>query len=185
MRCLLRIIMSGILAAAIAAAAHSACATTPEYEYKVKVAYLYNFIRYFSWPEEAFTSRDAPFVIGVLGKAPFGTALDELATRKRAQGRPIVVVRSESLDDFQPCHILFVTRTTDVRVKNEAAGLRRQDAVLIVGEAQGFAQQGAGANFYLDVDGTIGFEINVDVITERRLGADARLLKLAKIVRNP
>jgi hypothetical protein len=55
----------------------------------------------------------------------------------------------------------------------------------LVTEAPGLAARGSPVNFYLDVDGTIGFEINVNATTERKLAADARLLKLAKIVKPP
>ena len=54
--------------------------------------------------------------------------------------------------------------------------------VLIVGETAGFANQGAGINFYPDADNTIGFELNVDNLKRRHLMVDARLLKLARIV---
>ena len=41
-------------------------------EYDVKAAFLYNFITITEWPEEAFTTPESPYVIGVVGYDPFG-----------------------------------------------------------------------------------------------------------------
>ena len=36
-------------------------------EYKIKAAYIYNFLRYIEWPSRAFENTKSPFVVGVLG----------------------------------------------------------------------------------------------------------------------
>ncbi len=66
----------------------------------------------------------------------------------------------------------------------EAIRRTRGAPLLLVGETPGFATRGATINFYLDTDRTVGFEINVDATAQRKLCVDARLLKLARIVRN-
>ncbi len=43
---------------------------------KVKAAYLYNFARFVKWPGDAFEDEQAPIVIGVVGRDPFGAVLD-------------------------------------------------------------------------------------------------------------
>ena len=67
--------------------------------------------------------------------------------------------------------------------RTEAIRRTRDAPVLLVGETPGFAVRGAAVNFYLNVDGTIGFEVNVDTTADRKLRVDARLLQLARIVR--
>ena len=59
----------------------------------------------------AFDQTDDPFVIGVLGQKPFGQVLDEIARRKRLSGRRIVIRRFQSMKEYKPCHILYVTST--------------------------------------------------------------------------
>ena len=54
--------------------------------------------------------------------------------------------------------------------------------VLLIGETQGFAEQGGSVNFYHDVDGTIGFQINVTTTARQGLQVSAKLLKLANVV---
>ena len=151
-------------------------------EYKVKVAYIYNFARYIRWPKDIFANADSPFVIGILGDAPFGETLQRLAESRQIHDRRIAVRHFAAPQDYKPCQILFVTASVDDEARKEIADLTAGMPVLIVGETAGFATQGAGINFYYDADDTIGFEINVDSLKRRHLNVDARLLKLARIV---
>src|SRR5260370_35542589 len=40
-------------------------------EYQVKGAFLFNFPKFVEWPPDAFASKTAPLVIGILGGNPF------------------------------------------------------------------------------------------------------------------
>src|SRR5258705_10422484 len=62
---------------------------TPEYQ--VKAAFLFNFTQFVEWPPSSFTSAQAPFVIGILGKDPFGTYLEEIISGERINGHPLVI----------------------------------------------------------------------------------------------
>ena len=46
-------------------------------EYLIKAAYLYHFAMFVDWPDDAFASRNAPIVIGIVGADPFGSAIDD------------------------------------------------------------------------------------------------------------
>lgn len=157
-------------------------AQTPEY--KVKVAYIYNFCRYVEWPEIAFEQEDTPLTIGVYGKDPFGKALQLLAKKKKIKGHPIVIKRFTDWNKYEPCHVLFVTGTATDEAKSRALTTTRGKPTLIVGESDGFAGAGATVNFFLDADGTVGFEINVDATKRQKLQVNAKLLKLARVVRD-
>ena len=58
-------------------------------EYRIKAAYLYQFGRYVEWPAKAFSSRKAPFVIGVMEQDPIVPDLEQIAQIKKIQDRPI------------------------------------------------------------------------------------------------
>ena len=158
--------------------------TDGEMEYKVKVAYIYNFTRYIRWPASAFNGDHAPLVIGVLGENPFGATIDRLAKRKKTQGRQIVVRRYPSPQDYRPCHMLFVGGANGAELRQWAVRSTRGQPVLVIGETKDYASQGADANFFIDVDSTVGFEINIDALRRQNLRVDARLLKLATVVRD-
>ena len=153
-------------------------------EYKLKVAYVYNLTRYVTWPDSAYKDNQSPFVIAVLGHDPFGPSLDVLAQRKRAAGRRIVIRRYDSLDDYEPSHILFISRDTLAELRGESVRRTQHSSVLIVGETADFATAGAGVNFFNDQDGTVGFEVNVDAISRGKLSIDAKLLSIARVVRD-
>src|SRR5512138_2469744 len=45
-------------------------------EYQVKATFLYNFTKFTDWPPRAFTSPEAPIVIGIVGEDPFGQTME-------------------------------------------------------------------------------------------------------------
>src|SRR5262245_52584440 len=47
-------------------------------EHRVKAVFLFNFSKFVEWPPSAFAAADAPFVIGVFGRDPFGNDLDDV-----------------------------------------------------------------------------------------------------------
>lgn len=161
------------------------CALSPSHaadEYQIKAAFLYNFIKYVTWPTNAFLTPDGPYVIGVVGKDPFGDRLDELA-RQSLKGRPLKIVRFDSSASLTPCHLLFVAEPD--RKKWEPI-LRKLGAspVLTVGEHDRFALSGGVVNFYTE-NNRVRFEINVDAARRAELTINSAMLNLAKLVRDP
>jgi len=152
-------------------------------EYAIKAAYLYNFGRYVEWPPEGFESSGAPFVIGVLGKDPFGAVLDEIAGSKRIEGRRIAVRRFATMAEYTPCQILFVAASASPQQKAAALQKAQESAVLLVGEGSGFAKQGAVVNFFVEST-RVRFEINTEAARRAQLKISSKLLSLAKIVGN-
>jgi hypothetical protein len=151
-------------------------------EYAIKAAYLYQFGRYVQWPATAFADSQSPLVIGILGQAPFGDTLEEIARTKRVEGRPIVIRQYASLAEYKPCHILFVTASAGPAQTAAAIEMAKKAHVLLVGEEPGFIQQGGVANFYLE-ENRIRFEINTEAAQQEQLKISSKLLSLAKIVR--
>ena len=153
-------------------------------EYKLKVAYIYNFCNYIEWPATAFDNPESPVVIGVLGPDPFESNLDDLAKKKQVQKRKIEIKRFASEQEFEPCHLLFISVDADPKLRDWAIENTSKLSTLLVGESKGFAAQGADVNFFLDLNGTIGFEMNAKSIDSKALKVNARLAKIATII-NP
>ena len=75
-------------------------AAPPASEYQVKAAYLFNFGQFVEWPAQSYPSPNAPFVIGVVGRDPFGKTLDDVVRGESLGGRPFVVRRFKDADDI-------------------------------------------------------------------------------------
>lgn len=151
-------------------------------EHHIKLAYLCNFSLYVTWPAPAPVPRDGIWIIGTLGGDPFHGELDRLAASGREiRGRKVVVHHFAAVEHYQPCHILFVTKTTPP--EHREAALRTLDGkqVLLVGETPDFAQIGGCVNFYRD-GRNIRFEINREAIRRQQLQVSSKLLALAKII---
>ncbi len=162
--------------------AWKACAqsgSSPEYqEYQVKAAFLYNFGKFVEWPGGTFKNAEAPFVIGILGKDPFGEAIDSLRD-KTISGRRLVVKRFARAGDLEPCHILFISAVEKQHLPR-ILSITHPWHVLTVGDTKGFVESGGVINFIL-LENKIRFEINVDAARRAGLKVSAQLLKLARV----
>src|SRR2546426_7749962 len=90
---------------AIVAAGVSGAAQDIPLEYRVKAAYLFNFLKYVEWPDATATG---PFTICVAGRNPFGDVLADTVKGERIGARA-VMARVVTEPDAG-CHVLFVPR---------------------------------------------------------------------------
>jgi hypothetical protein len=155
-------------------------------EYNIKLAYVCSFARYVTvLPDAADKGDDGVWIIGVLGKDPFGDALDRLAARKRKiAGRTIVARHFASLDDYKRCNVLFIPKTIPRKQQEGAIQAMRGKPVLVVGEVSNFIALGGCVNFFLDED-SVRFEIDRNALKQQHLEASSKLLTLAKVTKEP
>jgi len=149
-------------------------------EYEVKAAFLYNFAKFVTWPEDAFAAGDAPFVFCIIGTDPFGESLEKVLAGRQAGGRKIVVRRGPDPESLGRCHIMFIGESEDTHV---ARHLRQASAqpVLTVGETQAFERAGGMIRLVV-TEKRVRFEINAKAAEEARLKLSSQLLKLARRV---
>ncbi|WP_231744003.1 YfiR family protein [Stieleria neptunia] len=153
-------------------------------ERNVKVAYLYNFLRYVRWPPTAYADDSAPTVIGIMSGDPHGRLLNQVAATKSVRGRRIVVRQFDSVSEIQACHLVFLHAGTAPSDEAEAIARTAQQNALLICDAVVAPQRGVPIRFFADHDGTIGLKINVDAMARRGLQADAKLLNIATIERD-
>jgi hypothetical protein len=143
--------------------------------------YLANFSRFVEWPEKAFPSPDAPFVIGVVGEFSFGPSLGVAVTGRTAHGRKIEIRWKPGKappEDLRGCQILFLSHLDHKRVA-QILGALRGASILIVGETEGFLEAGGIINFVLEND-RVRFEINPDAAVRAELKLSSQLLASAR-----
>jgi hypothetical protein len=149
-------------------------------EYEVKAAYLYNFAKFVEWPADAFKDGSAPFVIAVVGRDPFGAALDQILAGKSVNGHPVVVLRVADPGQARGAHIVYVGLPEGAAL---TPALRRVsgDGVLTVGDGAAFARDGGIIGFRTQ-DRRVRFDINAQRAERAGLKLSSQLLKLARIV---
>lgn len=149
-------------------------------EYQVKAAFLYNFAKFVDWPARTFENDQAPVVLCVYGKDPFGSALDDSVRGKTIGSRVFVVRRPKSLKGLAGCQILFLAELGGDQLTDVLSSVDGS-TVLSVGEDSHFAEQGGDIQFVIE-DGRIRFLINVDSVNRAGFKMSSKLLALAKVV---
>lgn len=147
-------------------------------EYQVKAAYLFNFLKFVEYPADSFADPLAPFVIGVVGDDPFGSALPQVVIGKTVQGRDLVIHLYRAGEDLRGAHILFISASERKRLPMILSGLHGS-SVLTVGDKPGFLEAGGMIQF-LNENGRVRFAINADAASQSRLKVSSKLLSLAK-----
>jgi hypothetical protein len=148
-------------------------------EYAVKAAFLYHFAHFVEW--SAARTNATTVTIGVLGKDPFGELLDNAVLGKTVAGRRVTVRRFTTIDDLQPCDILFVSSSEAARLPEVLARLGKSP-VLTVGEADRFARRGGMIGFFFE-DSRVRLEVNVGAADAAGLRISSKLLSVARLVR--
>lgn len=158
----------------------SAAAQIVSPEYKLKAVYLFNFVQYVDWPENAFVNEKSPLIIGVLGVDPFGAVLDETVKDETIKGRKLEVRRYRSVSEIRECHMLFISNSEATNVSSILARLKGR-SILTVSDMENFAT-GGGVISFMRKESKIGIRINAQAAKEGDLYISAKLLQLAEIV---
>lgn len=148
-------------------------------EHKVKAVFLYNFAQFVDWPATAYAESDSAIVIGVLGKDPFGSFLDETVNGESVKGHPITIQRYSSVKEIRQCHILYVN-VTGTRLGNTLSALKGKN-ILTVGDAANFTRLGGMIRFKNE-ENKIGLQINLNEVKQTDIVVSSKLLRLSEIV---
>ncbi|MFH1741374.1 MAG: YfiR family protein [bacterium] len=146
-------------------------------EYAIKAAFLLNFAKYVEWPGDDPKDENAPLVVGILGKDPFGAVIDSLGEKKTVIKRPLVVKRFKNIDAIEPCQILFVSSSNEDDVKGVLLKLK-DTPTLMVADFDGFAKDGGHINYRL-VENKVRFIFNLKAVKAVGLKVRSEILKVA------
>jgi hypothetical protein len=149
-------------------------------EYDVKAFILVKLLPFVEWPPTAFTSPDAPLVIGVVGENPFGNTLIQAVRGQAVKGRRIEVRYFKENEELRNCQVVFLTRSVAVQTDDILRRLRGQP-VLTVSDQNNFAQQGGVIGLVL-VEQKVNMEFNLDSAKSAELKLSSQLLRTARAV---
>lgn len=143
---------------------------------EVKAAFLVKFSRFVKWPDSTFSDPGSPFIVGIFGRDPFGSALDTIARSSRVDGRNVEVRRFNNLTSLKKSHILYVSPLQSGQMEKILESLNGRP-VLLVGESENFLEFGS-INFVL-VNNKIRFNISKTNSDKYRLKISSKLLKVS------
>jgi len=146
--------------------------------HEVKGAFLFKFLSYVEWPEDALGGPHAPFVIGVLGDEEVRGALQQIVQGREAQGRPVEVRRLKSGDGPEGLQMLFAGRGS----VQELARFVGRRGLLLVGDSDDGLARGAMINLLL-AENRIRFEVAPEAAERAGLHISSRMLALAQVVK--
>lgn len=144
-------------------------------EYQVKAAFLFNFAKFVSWPPQTFRDANTPLVIGVLGRDPFGSHLDDTVRGERIDNRHLVVRRYQSAAEINNCHVLFISRSESDRL-DQIVGALKNRTLLIVTDADG--GKGGVIIRFVTEGNRIRFKIDAEAAKAANLTISSKLLRL-------
>jgi hypothetical protein len=120
---------------------------------KIKAVFLYNFTRYFEWPDN---KKTGDFVIYVVGKSDNLIAeLKNLAGKKKVGNQDIEIKNTMTFDATINAHMVCLT--ADVSRSLADVISKNKKGTLLISETTGGAKQGASINF-VAVDNKLKFE---------------------------
>jgi hypothetical protein len=147
---------------------------------EVQAVFLFNFAQFVEWPGDAFPDPQAPLVIGILGKDPFGSFLDETVRGERVRGRTFRIDRYRRVEDVKDCQILFISRSEAMRLDGILSALKGRP-ILTVSNGEDFERPGAIIRFILD-ESKVRLSVDLEAAQAARLTFSSKLLRSAEIV---
>jgi len=149
-------------------------------EYQVKAAFLLNFAKFVEWPPNVFAAADSPVAICVLGKDPFGQALDEVVHGETVGSRRLVVQRISKVPAPRMCQVVFAG-SGEKDLPEVLSSLGR--GVLAVGEGDKFLRDGGMIAMVVE-NRRVRFDVNQTATANAGLNLSSRLLTVARSVKN-
>lgn len=142
--------------------------------------FLYNFVNFSQWPDEAFETAASPIKMCLYGHIPFMTYLDSVNGTEIGK-RKLDVFRTKELDEIRDgCHVLFVSEDRRAELPNFWKDINYY-YVLSVGEQDAFTERGGIINIMRTQD-QLTFDISVRNALEAGLFLESDLLDLAREV---
>jgi hypothetical protein len=111
---------------------------------KVKAVFLYNFTRYFEWPEKM---KSGNFIIQIIGNnTSLNNELNKMASSKQVGNQKLEIKSSTAIDGSIQPHIIFLLNESSDLLKEISSKYKGKGA-LIVTEKSGLAKAGSAINF--------------------------------------
>ena len=145
-------------------------------ESQAKAVFVYNIIRYVTWPREALNSENT-LEVGVLAKSGSDVSWDILKG-KSIQGRRLLIRKSSDIDDLRSCQIIYFDTTARKDVVRALNSIK-QEPILTISDIDSFHLHEGGMITLKVINSKLNFTVNLATARKSALDISSHLLKLA------
>lgn len=140
---------------------------------KAKANYIYNFTKFFDWPQ---TEKSGDFIIGVLGSNELSRELKKVTAGKKNVTQNIVVQNFANINQVSKCHVIFVNAFNSDNITN----LHTKTGVhcLIISDGISSIKNGAVIKFVLESD-RLKYEFSKSNALKRGLKFHSKISEMA------
>ncbi len=154
------------------ATGHTFSKVNPSLE-ELKVAFVYNFLKFVSWPSQGTTLRFC-----IVGETPLVDYL-EVFSGKSVSNKVIMVTKTDP-KDTKDCQAIFIGKLAPLQ-KEKLLKTLKGKAVLTISDQKSFTKEGGIIELFLEGK-KLRFKVNYTAAKEAGLKISSRLLRLAKEV---
>lgn len=145
---------------------------------QLKVAFIFNFSKYFSWPDDEKWSQADTFNICIESSSVLNGQFDSLIGQStQDKAIKLIDLSQTNVDISDTCQIWYVG-TANFRSNLKKLEAVNGNSVLTVGDHPGFATDGGIVELSV-VDNRLRFKIDADLAAEEKLRVSSRLMALA------
>jgi hypothetical protein len=113
---------------------------------KIKAVFIYNFTKYFEWPNN---KKTGDFIIYIVGKNDnLKTELEKLAERKKVGNQDIKIKNTPTFEKDVNANMVFLLPEASKSI-NDVSGKSKSKGVLLISENNGGAKSGSSINFII------------------------------------
>lgn len=152
-------------------------AQTTDVVYQIKASYIYNFLQFVHFPQEALHAAGTLNVC-ILGEDRFGSALDEIdgATTPQGHLKILRLGRFSAGAALDSCNVLYLLDSERQGVDSIMAKVNEAQ-VLTIGEFSPFIRHGGLIELF-EQDDIIRFRVNEKLLNSTAFKIDAQLVQL-------
>lgn len=148
-------------------------------EYEVKLVYIYQFVKYFNWPET--NNNKTVFTIGIYGNHTLGNLPDKMYQGRKFNGKDFKVINIKSAEEAKNCDLVYIIGVKKFEAMQFIKALSKTPVLTIGDELEDFCKIGGMVNF-TNKSENLRLELNPDNVENASLQVSNRLSSIAKII---
>jgi hypothetical protein len=148
-------------------------------EDKIKASYVFNSIRFISWPPNALERLASLNVCTISQNNAFKNAFKPVVGKK-IKGHILKFYQVKVGENIDRCHVLFLDKTAAKKIKI-LRDILLQKQILFISDIKDFCEQGGMIGLKLQ-DGRIKLEINLSAVKLVGFEISSNLLEVATII---